>query len=360
MQKAVRFLVRFPWPAVAVLTAVLVLIATAGPEPTTEPAPPNAFTDIMLYRAITKRVQAGEDYYAVAAAEHRAHGYPLKPAVTVREPTEAWLLAAMQTDLVRRAGLFALGLFAVIAVHGALRDPMTRITGTVLAATCLVFVPTPSAPYIHEVWAGLLIACSLAVWRPGRYAASIALAVAACLFRELAAPVLMVMASFALTERRWREAGAWCAATAVFGALALIHLWLAGQQAVPSDKVSPGWLAAGGWNFILATARRNIILALLPSGWLSAAVAMSLVGLACAEGLWARRVSAVVLSLVGLFCFAGRPDNAYWGFLYAPLLPLGLLYAPRALRDLSLPLQAQLRRRSGRSRAAGRAGVSVG
>jgi hypothetical protein len=31
----------------------------------------------------------------------------------------------------------------------------------------------------------------------------------------------------------------------------------------------------------------------------------------------------------------GRPDNEYWGELWAPLLPLGLALAPAALGDLA-------------------------
>ena len=30
----------------------------------------------------------------------------------------------------------------------------------------------------------------------------------------------------------------------------------------------------------------------------------------------------------------GRLDNFYWGLLYAPLLPVGIAFAPAALRDL--------------------------
>jgi hypothetical protein len=30
----------------------------------------------------------------------------------------------------------------------------------------------------------------------------------------------------------------------------------------------------------------------------------------------------------------GRPDNFYWAIMLAPLLPIGLAFAPAALRDL--------------------------
>jgi hypothetical protein len=37
---------------------------------------------------------------------------------------------------------------------------------------------------------------------------------------------------------------------------------------------------------------------------------------------------------LGVFLVLGRPDNVYWGFLFAPILPIGLAFAPAALRDL--------------------------
>jgi hypothetical protein len=167
---------------------------------------------------------------------------------------------------------------------------------------------------------------------------SIALAFAACLFRELAAPVLLAMAACALIERRSREGLAWCGATAAFGALVSIHLWFASRQSLPTDLASQGWTEIGGWRFILTTARRNVALFPLPTAILSVAVALALLGHARAANPWARRIAAVTLAFVGLFWFVGRPQNVYWGTLYAPLIPLGLLNAPRLLRDLAGPL----------------------
>ena len=48
-----------------------------------------------------------------------------------------------------------------------------------------------------------------------------------------------------------------------------------------------------------------------------------LFGFACANGAWGRRIATVIFAFAGMFWFAGRPENAYWGFLYTPLMPLG-------------------------------------
>jgi hypothetical protein len=351
-----RGFVRLVCFAAVLLTSALVVMDRAPPPPKPPPERADVFSDRSLYRAITARVQAGENYYVAAAAEQRAHSYPTKPAVAFREPTEAWLLAALRYDFARWAAVFALAACAALAIHRALErqglPPLSRAFGMALAATGLANAGTPAAPYLHEVWASLLIACSVAVWRPGRYGASIALAFAACLFREIAAPVLLAMGVCAVAERRWREAWTWGAATAAFGAVALAHLWLASRQALPADLTSPGWISIGGWRFILLTARRNLALAVLPYPATSVAVALALAGLSCADSPWSRRVAVVTFSFVGMFWFAGRPDNYYWGILYAPLLPLGLLYAARALRVLP-PAPALVVRRRRRAPAEG-------
>ena len=48
----------------------------------------------------------------------------------------------------------------------------------------------------------------------------------------------------------------------------------------------------------------------------------------------AARTTLLLAMYAGAFAFLGRVDNFYWGFLIAPLVPLGLLFAPRALADL--------------------------
>jgi hypothetical protein len=58
------------------------------------------------------------------------------------------------------------------------------------------------------------------------------------------------------------------------------------------------------------------------------------IGLAGAEDARARRAAVIVAGYLAGFLVVGRPDNYYWGLLYAPLLPVGFLLAPAALRDL--------------------------
>ena len=343
-----RVVATTPWALFAVLGAIAFLTASAGlrlPQASGHAyqrlVTPAGFTDTLLYKEITARVQTGEDYYRAATSSQRAHHYPLRPAVAVREPTEAWLLAVLGSDLGRRAALFLLVIFTTETVRRALSTIGMglpgRLYGVLAVGQSLVYAALPDGPYVHEVWAGLLLTSSVAVWRPGRYGMSVALAFTACLFREIAAPALLAMIFCAAADRRWREVWAWGAAAAAFGLLAAAHLWLVSHQILATDLASPGWTAVGGWPFILANARENLLLALLPAPAASVATSLALLGLASARGPWARRLAAVTFAFVALFWFVGRPDNAYWGNLYGPLLALGLIWAPRALRDLSRP-----------------------
>src|SRR6187402_729926 len=79
-----------PAPALAVLLAVLLLIGVGlalPPSGGLGGGPGGG--DAALYRQISARVAAGEDYYHAAAVEHRASDYPLKPFTAVRLPTLA-------------------------------------------------------------------------------------------------------------------------------------------------------------------------------------------------------------------------------------------------------------------------------
>src|SRR5204862_73986 len=58
-------------------------------------AAPGHYTDMRLYRDIVTEMQAGKGYYQAATDTQRAHHYPTRPFVTVREPA-LYVLAATQ------------------------------------------------------------------------------------------------------------------------------------------------------------------------------------------------------------------------------------------------------------------------
>ena len=77
--------------ALAMSMLLLMLVVASAFQPGRPHLPTNRYSDILLYRHIVSRVSQGENYYAVAGAEQRAHGYPTSPAPAFREPTEALL-----------------------------------------------------------------------------------------------------------------------------------------------------------------------------------------------------------------------------------------------------------------------------
>ncbi len=331
------------WIAWAVLGLALVLTVLAA-LPAQRAAyapvviPKGAFTDGDLYHATTARVQAGENYYVAAAAEQRKHGYPTKPAVTFREPFEAWMLAALRTNIARWGLLLALTLATTVALREALDQvPISgrgRLLSVALMATGLANAGMAGAPYTHEVWASLLIALSLALYKSQRWWPSVLLGFAACLFREIAIPYLGVMFLFAGFQRRWRETVAWAGAGALVIVIVAVHLMFASRQYHHGDLVTAGWFKMGGWRFILTTARRNLLLAYAPAPLVAAATALCLIGLAGVKDAWSTRLAATVFIFTAMFAMVGRPDNYCWGILDAPLLPYGLARVWPSLRAL--------------------------
>ena len=85
-----------------------------------------------------------------------------------------------------------------------------------LAAAGLAVAFSGKYLLLHEVWAGTLIAISLALHRPNHWSWSVAAAALALAIRELALPYVLLMAAFALYRRSWRELGAWFALVLLF------------------------------------------------------------------------------------------------------------------------------------------------
>ena len=321
----------------AVVAALAAGLWSAGDRAHAPKRPP-PFSDAALYRGVIDQVRAGTPYYEAALTGQRAHHYPVKPFVAVRPPTLAWAMAALPGELARRVALGALALAALAAWalrRGPLDDSEARSAiAPALVATGIATAFTPLSYLFHEVWAGLFIALSLGLRRPDRWGASVAMGLAAALTRELAAAYLLAMAVCAWREGRRREALAWALALGLVAAALAVHATMVARQLVPGDLASQGWLKAGGWSFVLATLRWNAVFVVAPDWALALCAPFALLGLAMWRSPLGERVALTVLGYVAAFFFVGRPDNAYWGLLIAPLWPLGLALAPASLAAL--------------------------
>lgn len=303
----------------------------------------NPPADIDLYRNIVERMQAGENYYAAAAVEQRTHGYPLKPFVTVRLPTLALIVASLGIGFARILEI-AIGLAVLYAWHQKLADQKViawrRWTQVVFLAASLSSIFAHGAVFVHEVWAGALIALSLALHRPHKWLASLMIAACALAIRELALPYVLLMAAFALVQRRWVETAAWSALILLFSAFMYAHFQAVSGVVLPTDLQSPSWLLHGGPAAALSFIWQSLPVSELPAFVAFPMILVGLFGWLC----WRSEVGLfgflLILGYMLAFAITGRPNNFYWGFLVSPLLLMGLIFVGPGLRDLQAAIQS--------------------
>ena len=323
----------------AIVAALVVASWTAllTADPTRAAAPATDGTDLQLYRSITDAMRHGGSYYAVVADALRSGGYPLKPFVTFRLPT----LAVVQSSL---PGFGTSVLLYVLAggmtvawferLRAAFRRPLALWTAMLLLAGGSIACWQAELAPFHEVWAGLLIALSLARHRPGRHAEAIGWGLAAALIRETAALYLVVMLVCALRDGARREALGWAAALAVLAVVVAAHAHAVAQVVGPLDPASPGWSGMLGPGFVVRTWHASTALSLLPLALAAPLVALALAGWTAWNDPLGGRIAATIAAYALLLAVAGRLDTFYWGLLVAPVLLVGLAFVPDGLRDL--------------------------
>ena len=303
--------------------------------------------DLALYDRVIQRIGRGENYYAAAADEHRKSHYPLRPGVAVRLPTLAyldlWLGDRGQGAQVLVPGELAAALALLLAVVWTwwrrLGDepggaPFQRIgtalmfMGASLGLNRYYFV-------LHELWAGMLIALSLALHRPGqRWLGAVLAAALALAIREHALPYVMLMAALALWRRDWKESAAWGALIAVFLAGMAVHLHFVAQQVRPGDVVGPAWLVLRGLSGWLSNVVLSSNLRFLWHQVSGPLVILMVLGWAGWKTSLGTTATLLYLGYGLLFMIAGRADNFYWGAVIAPAMFVGLAFVPRALQSL--------------------------
>jgi len=287
--------------------------------------------DIAMYARIVARVHAGEGYYAATHTELERGDYPLRPMFNWRPPLYAWLFGALPTPRAGQALLLVLALVAALAGYAAAR-PWGGAPAVVVALLHAGLFSAAGAAYLStELWAGVLIALSLAAYARGRRGAAIAAALAALFFRELA---IVYVAACVLSARTRRERTAWAVGLAAWAGYFAVHAArvapeLAGVAAAPRS-----WIAFGGLRFLLLSCRANALAFAAPSWLLALALPAALAGAAALDGELARARLAT-LGYVVLFAVVGQPFDFYWGFAWLPLLHFGLARAPAALADLT-------------------------
>lgn len=329
------------------LLALLLVVCVAG---LSAPAPPAATgetvdgqaddqRDILLYEKIVDAVRHDGDYYVTASDALRTGNYPLRPFITMRLPGLATLQAALP-HLAVLALLYMLVLATAAAWYLRFRDAFTdlppRIIALALVAGGLMAFVQADLWAFHEIWAGLLIALSLALRRPGRWIEAVAASLLAALIRETAALYLVIMATAAWLDRDRKEALGWGLALAILAVALVAHAFAVARVVGPLDPASPGWSGLLGHGFFIHSIRAATALMLAPP-WLAAVLTgLALFGWSAWADPLAGRALAVFLGYAAVLGIFARPDTFYWVLLIAPAFLAGLAFVPDALRDLAI------------------------
>ncbi len=94
----------------------------------------------------------------------------------------------------------------------------------------------------------------------------------------------------------------------------------------------------------------NFLLAVLPA-WVTALyVPLAILGLLGWPARGATPMKLTAVCYLALFSIIGQPANFYWGWLIAPVLALGIVRAPQAVRDLFFGVRGFRIRWEGRER----------
>jgi hypothetical protein len=322
----------------ALLLAALVAMGTPNPD---VGAPSDGMSDAVLYGTIVDNVRHGGDYYAVAADALRSGSYPLRPFVAFRLPTLAVVSGAMPAFVVTVL-LWVLTVAVALAWYARLAPALARTPARVAAMVLLLAgIAAASAPELaifHELWAGLLIALSLALHRPAhrsdRWIEPVAIGLAAALIRETAALYLVVMLVLAARDGARREAIGWAAALVVLAVILGFHAQAVAEVVRPLDPASPGWGALLGLGFAIRATILSSALQFVPL-WLAApSLVLALAGWSAWREPIAVRVQVTIAAYAMVLAIVARADNYYWALLIAPLSVVGLIFAVDALRDL--------------------------
>ena len=338
--------------AVAVAFAALLLLLAAlaalrTPDPAAASmAPPGSTSDLAMYEGVIAGLRGGGSYYPLVADALRAGDYPLKPFVTFRLPTHAVVQAVLPAR-VTAAALYLLAVGTMLAWWARLRPvlvrPLARIMlALILAGGSVAFVQADLVAF-HEVWAALLVALALAYRRADRWIEPAAIATIAMLVRETAALLPMVMAVCAWREGLRRECAGWLLTLFVLALALAAHRWGVSQVVGPLDPVSPGWSGLHGPGFFVRALVTSTALSAVPLALAAPIVALAILGWAAWRDPTGERATLLFLGYAAAIAIFARLNTFYWALMPAPVILVGIIFAPDALRDLAAALMDRRR-----------------
>ena len=328
--------------ALALIAALVALLAVATWSPEAAPAPKLRSSaaqpsDLQLYRDIIAGVEAGGDYYQVAAAAQRKNHYPLKPFFTFRLPTHATVYALFgERVMIVAIWLLCAGLMFAwwMRLRPFLPLPLLA-TVMFLIAGGIGGMLQPQTGLFHESWAALLLALMVTIRRPENPWPAIIVGGLALMIRELALPLILAMGGLALLEKRWREAAGWALTVVLFGIYMTLHAQWVSEVVLPGDPASQGWSRMLGTQFALKSIAKVTFGIQMPEAVAAGLLILSLFGWLSVKTGWALRATLLLAGYGAMIALFARADTFYWALIPAPLAFVGLAFLPKALSDLA-------------------------
>jgi hypothetical protein len=325
-----------PRQARALLAGLLALTIVAGylgrAPVITGDVKRGGFSDLDMHRLVAARIHHGQSYYDALGTELRRWGYAAKPVFHWRLPTLLWSIGKLPRVEIAKGLLMGLAVAMILAWARRMRPRLgfaLTCVAALLLTPSLVLASLPGWYFQFELWAGILIALSLALY-PRHPVGAVTCGLAALMVRELALPYVVIMCTLAARERRTREMAAWLLGIVAFLVFLAVHAHLVALHQMATDRSDPAWLRLAGWPFVAACSRWTF-LALVPY-WLAAGLSvLGVFGLLTSRNV---RLSVAVLAYMAAFCIVGKRFNDYWGLMYTPLLAVGLAFALPAMADL--------------------------
>lgn len=313
----------------AVVAATLVWVALGMSEVPRRTGP----SDLDTYERVVRSLRAGGDYYSSLHQALLDGGYGTISPLNWRTPVFLTVLSWFPTLAMAQwalGGLTAIAWGLTVAFIVRRAGIATAIWAGVVLALSLVAIAAPRAELSFELCAGTLILISMSAYGLGWRWLGVVAGLAALFMRELAIVYVLVCLVDAFRRRDRGEGVAWLVGLAAYGAFYTWHMQqIAALLGSADHAAANGWLQFGGLVFVLRTAAFNGVLLVVPY-WVAAIVlTVGLAGLARLP----QALATVALYLL-LFLVYGRPENDYWGGLMAPLVALGVVFAPAMIGAL--------------------------
>jgi len=292
--------------------------------------------DLRLYRGIVDDMKAGESYYDAVGDGLRELNFPLRPVFNWRTPLHLMLLRLTGTTvgLLLLAGLLLAGAASWMPHFAANGPKRVAAGGLLLFIACAPLINT-SPLFFSEVWCAAALLLCFGLRSSGHFQAAVVAGLIAVMFRELAAPWLLVIGLADLSQRRYRVVGWWVGAAAVYSAYYGYHAYQVSNHLLETDVAVRSWADAGGLSFVLDTLELFTPTAISPAlrPWvLGAAIAACIALLRRRD--WA--LPAGLLAWIVFLCFFGRSANTYWGVIAAPAIAVVLARFPLGKREVTL------------------------